>query len=106
MPLFMDAMAAPNGMPTEGSSPSSSKRDSLALLRPASQRPRCGVISNLSGFGGGRDRVFALPFHYGRHLNRADFTLRREILVGWVARKRPLAEPLSPRGPQHIVTTS
>src|ERR1700752_3202287 len=39
MPLFMDAMAAPNGMPTEGSSTSSSKRDSRALLRSASHRP-------------------------------------------------------------------
>ena len=28
---------------------------------------------------------------------------RWDVVVGWVARTRPLAEPLSPRGPQPIV---
>jgi hypothetical protein len=28
-----------------------------------------------------------------------------QTLAGWVARTRPLAEPLSPRGPQPVVTS-
>jgi hypothetical protein len=33
---------------------------------------------------------------------RAEMTGIKRKLVGWVARTRPLAEPLSPRGPQPI----